>query len=148
MQATPDDLAANRSGNLSARQAGYLRRDYQFLMAGALTGTPIVLLFAYLGFPVPERPVIIAVMAFAELAILLAIYWFGVRPVVQVIARGRVDTLIGTASWRRGWLYIGGQRVPLARRSRPSIVDGQLCRAYVVPKGRIRLMALEPVDSR
>jgi len=27
------------------------------------------------------------------------------------------------------------------------MVDGQLCRAYVVPKGRIRLMALEPVDS-
>lgn len=147
MRATPADLAANRSGNLSPDQARALRRDYRFLVAGALTATPIVLLFAYVGFPATERPVLIAVMVFAELLILLAIYWFGVRPVVQVIARGRVDTLIGTASWRRGWLYVGGQRVPVARGSRPSIVDGQLCRAYVVPKGRIRLMALEPVDS-
>src|ERR1700680_2076531 len=115
MRATPDDLAANRSGNLSPGQAGALRRDYRFLMAGALTATPIVLLFAYFGFPATERPVLIAVTVFAELLILLAIYWFGVRPVVQVISRGRVDTLIGIASWRRGWLYVGGQRVPGSR---------------------------------
>jgi hypothetical protein len=116
-------------------------------MGGALTATPIVLLFAYFGFPATERPALIAVAAIAELLILAAIYWFGVRPVVQVVTKGRVVTLIGTASWRRGSLYVGGQRVPVARGSRPSIVDGQLCRAYVVPKGRIRLMALEPVDS-
>jgi hypothetical protein len=116
-------------------------------MAGALTGTPVVPLFAYFGLPATERPAVIAITLLAELAILLAIYWFGVRPVIQVIARGRVDTLLGTASWHRGWLSVGGQRVPLARGSRPSIVDGQLCRAYVVPKGRIRLLALEPVDT-
>lgn len=147
MRATADDLAANRSGNLSPRQAGALRRDYRFLMAGALAATPAVLLFAYFGFPATERPVTIPVAVVAELLIILAVYWFGVRPVVQVIARGRVDTLVGAASWRRGWLYVGGQRVPVARGSRPSIGDGQLCRAYVVPNGRIRLMALESVDS-
>ena len=148
MRATLDDLTANRSGNLSPRQARALRRESRFLMAGAMAGTPIVLLFAFFGFPATDRPVVIAVAVFAELVILLGIYWFGVRPVARVIARGRVDTLTGTANWRRGWLYVGGQRVPLSRGSRPSIVDGQFCRAYVVPKGRIRLMALEPVDSR
>jgi hypothetical protein len=147
MRASPDDLAANRSGNLSPRQAGDLRRDYRFLMGGALSATPLVLLFAYFGFPATERPVVIAVAASGELLVLAAIYRLGVRPVLQVVAEGRVDTLVGTASWRRGSLYVGGQRVPIARGSRPSIVDGQPCRCYVVPKGRIRLMALERVDS-
>jgi hypothetical protein len=148
MRTTDDDLAANRSGNLSPAQAGALRRDYRFVMAGALTGTPILPLFAYVGFSATERPVLLVMMVFVELAIILALYWVAVRPVVQVIAKGRVDTLSGAASWRRGSLYVGGQRVPVVRGSKPPILDGQICRAYVVPKGRIRLMALEPVDSQ
>src|ERR1700730_18275270 len=125
MPTTADDLAANRSGNLSPGQAGALRRDYRFVMAGALTGTPILPLCAYFGFSATERPMLLVMTVFVELAIILALYWFAVRPVVHVIAKGRVAALTGAARWRRGSLYVGGQRVPVVRGSRPSIIDGQ-----------------------
>lgn len=82
-------------------------------MAGAVTGTPAVLLFAFLGFPAIARPVVIPVAVLAELALLLSIYFVGVRPVAQVVARGRVDTLIGTASW----LTVGSTLASSAFRS-------------------------------
>lgn len=130
-----------------------LRRDYLCFMAGTLAAVPVVPVLAVFFFPPTERPLVWVVTLFGALLIAFGSYWFQVRPIIEVVAKGRVEVVQGTATWRRGWLHIDGHRMPISKRSQaasselPPIVEGQPCRAYLAPRGRLRFLAVEPIDS-
>lgn len=52
----------------------------------------------------------------------------------------------GVAHWQRGVLIVGERRIRVAVRQQHPIAEGKECRAYIVDKGRIRLLAVESLD--
>jgi hypothetical protein len=147
MQSSNADLLANRSGRLGPDQAKVLRRNYRYLMAGAILALPIVPLVAYFTISSAERGQATVLALVVAVVLVPVVYWIGARPVVEVIRDGRVETIEGTARWSRGSLWVGERRIPVAHGDRPPVADDQRCRAYLVSKGQIRLVGCEAIED-
>jgi hypothetical protein len=137
-----DDLTANRSGWLGPNQSRALLRSEYCYMGGGILALPI--LVAVLLVTPPRYHVFLFTAGSVSWLVAVIVQYFAItRPAIRVIRNGRVEVVEGPARWTRQGLLIGDRFFMGATRRRWSITEGRQCRAYTLPKGRIRLIALE-----
>lgn len=137
-----EDLTANRSGWLGPNQSrALLRGEYSFMGGGILS---LPFLVGVILVTPPSYHVLLLTAGSATWLIANVLQYFAItRPAIGVIRRGRVEVVEGPARWTRQGLAIGDRFFMGAPRKRWSIAEGHQCRAYTLPKGRIRLIAIE-----